>query len=123
VPILVSLLSNARALGIEFQPTHCELAQRCASRLRLPHVRFVCQDARDADFSVGTIFYMYTPFRGAMLQDVLQRLQAEARRRAIRVCTYGPSLTEALQQPALHAFERVPQPAAHVAIFRSRPGR
>ena len=32
VVILVSLLSGARAKGIEFDPAYCEYARRCATR-------------------------------------------------------------------------------------------
>jgi len=77
VPTLVSLLSGAAAIGIEVQPSYCRHADECVRRLNLSNVSFVCQDARHADFSVGTVFYMYTPFKGAMLQQVLERLNAE----------------------------------------------
>jgi len=33
---------------------------------------------------------MYTPFMGNMLQEMLDILQAEAQKRAIRIFTYGP---------------------------------
>jgi hypothetical protein len=70
---------------------------------------------------VGTVFYMYTPFKGAMLQQVLERLHAESRRRSIRLCTYGPSLSEAVQQPCFSAFERSPPARGPIAVFESKP--
>ena len=107
VPTVVSLLSGASSVGIEVQPAYCRHAQECARRLNVSNVSFVCQDARQADYSEGTVFYMYTPFKGAMLQQVLERLQAEGRRRTIRLCTYGPILSEAAQQqPLFPTFER-----------------
>jgi hypothetical protein len=120
VPTLVSLLSGAASLGIEVQASYCRHADECARRLNLSNVRFVCQDARHADFSVGTVFYMYTPFKASMLQQVLERLDAEARRRSIRLCTYGPILSEAVQQPWLPAFERSPLAQGPIAVFNSR---
>ena len=121
VPTLVSLLSGAASIGIEVQPSYCRHADECVRRLNLSNVRFVCQDARHADFSVGTVFYMYTPFKGAMLQQVLERLHAEGRRRRIRLCTYGPMLSEAVQQPWLPAFERSQLAKGPIAVFHSNP--
>jgi hypothetical protein len=121
VPTLVSLLSGAASIGIEVQASYCRHAEACVRRLNLSSVRFVCQDARHADFSVGTVFYMYTPFKGAMLQQVLERLHAEGRRRRIRLCTYGPILTEAIQRPWLPGLERSQLATSPIAIFHSKP--
>jgi hypothetical protein len=121
VPTLVSLLSGAAAIGVEVQPSYCRHADECVRRLNLSNVRFICEDARRADFSVGSVFYMYTPFKGAMLQQVLERLHAEGRRRRIRLCTYGPNLSEALQQPWLPAFERSGPAKGPLAVFHSKP--
>jgi hypothetical protein len=52
-------------------------------------VDFINTDARYADYSLGIIFFMYTPFEGKMLQDVLQNLNDEAKKRKIRIFTYG----------------------------------
>ena len=121
VPMLVSLLSGAAAIGIEVQPSYCRHADACVRRLNLSNVRFVCQDARHADYSVGTVFYMYTPFKGAMLRQVLERLDAEGRRRKFRLCTYGPIVSEAVQQPWLAAFERSRLAEGPVTVFHSKP--
>jgi hypothetical protein len=123
VPTLVSLLSGAAAIGIEIQPSYCRHADECVRRLNLSNVRFICQDARQADLSVGTVFYMYTPFKGSMLQQVLERLHAEGLRRRIRLCTYGPILSEAVQQPWLPAFERSQLVKGPIAVFHSKPTR
>ena len=123
VPTLVSLLSGAASIGIELQASYCRHADECVRRLNLSNVRFVCQDARHTDFSVGTVFYMYTPFKGAMLQEVLERLHAEGRRRRILLCTYGPILSEAVQQPWLPAFERSQLAKGAIAVFHSKPTR
>jgi hypothetical protein len=52
-------------------------------------MRFVQGDARAADLSDGTVFYLYTPFTGTILRDVLNLLRDEAVRREIRICTFG----------------------------------
>jgi hypothetical protein len=51
---------------------------------------FVHADARAATLAEGTLFFLYTPFRGRMLQQGLECSRVEAKRRAIRVCTWVP---------------------------------
>ena len=94
VAILVALLSGARAQGLELEPAYVEYAARSARLLGLPGVQFVQGDARQASLAGGTVYFMFTPFRGAMLRQVLERLRAEARARPIRVCTLGPCTAE-----------------------------
>jgi SAM-dependent methyltransferase len=94
VAILVALLCGARATGIELEPAYCDHARRCAARLNVPRVEFIQGDAREASLADGTVFFLYTPFRGALLRQVLERLRAEAKVRPIRVCTYGPCTAE-----------------------------
>ncbi|MDG2539502.1 hypothetical protein P5Y53_17625 [Dyella jiangningensis] len=93
VPMLVSILTGARCLGIEREQVYVNGAQRSAKALRLGNVSFVAQDVREADLSSGTVFYLYTPFTGAILGSVLERLRREAQQRPIRVVTFGPCTT------------------------------
>ncbi|MDB5151895.1 MAG: Histone methylation protein, partial [Mucilaginibacter sp.] len=62
VAILVNLLAGITAKGVEFEPAFCEYARDCAADLNLSNVTFINADARKADYSQGTIFFMYTPF-------------------------------------------------------------
>lgn len=93
VPLLVHLLSGARGKGVEVEPAYHLYAQQSTARLNLP-VEFINLDARQTDYSDGTVFFMYTPFKGKLLQTVLERLKVEAQRRTIKVCTYGPCTAE-----------------------------
>lgn len=90
VPLLVSILTGIRAVGIELNPSYVSSARECARNLGLERVAFLRQDARTADLTAGTLFYLYTPFTGALLQAVLARLRQEAATRTIRVATLGP---------------------------------
>ncbi len=90
VALLVGLLTSAHVKGIEYDPGHCAYAQQCAEHLPVPRVHFLNADAREAEVADGTVFFMYTPFRGALLQDVLNRLKLEAHRRPLTLATYGP---------------------------------
>jgi hypothetical protein len=124
IPMLVSMLSRAPAVGIEFHPKYCEFAQRCARSLNLSSVSFVQQDAREADFRTGTIFYMYTPFKGAMLDEVLRRLENEGRTREIRLCTYGPLLLNALREFPSFSMKTAGRGRQNaLSVFRSSPAR
>jgi predicted RNA methylase len=119
VVILVNLLSGVTAKGIEFDPAYCEYAKRCAQDLNLSGVDFINSDAREADYAAGTAFFLYTPFEGRMLQQVLDRLGQEAGTRSISIYTYGPCTWQVSRQDWV---ERVDQAAHHVsrlAAFRS----
>lgn len=90
VVIVSALLSGARGLGVELEPIYSAYASACAERLNLGGLRFLTGDAREAPLSAANVFYLYTPFRGQLLQHMLERLAHEAQTRPIRVCTYGP---------------------------------
>ena len=90
VAILVNLLTGITVKGIEFEPAFCNYAKGCAAELNLTHLEFINVDARKADYSEGTIFFMFTPFRCEMMQEVLEMLRKEALRRKIKIITYGP---------------------------------
>jgi len=122
VVILVSLLSGVSAKGIEFDPAYCEYARRCAQDLNLSGVDFINVDAREADYADGTVFFLYTPFEGRMLQDVLARLKGEAEKRRIGVYTYGPCTHEVSRQDWLKSVDQNPYHVNRLAVFRSVRG-
>jgi SAM-dependent methyltransferase len=119
VVILVALLSGARATGIELEPAYCEYAERCARQLNVSGVEWIQADAREAPLTGGSVFFMYTPFRGAVLQCVLERLRREAKERPIRVCTYGPCTRETLRADWLRPRANASQGEHEVAVFHS----
>ena len=121
VVILVALLSGARARGVEIEPAYCEYVERCARRLNVPGVQFIRADAREARLAEGTVFFMYAPFRGGLLQQVLKRLQAEAMDRHIRVCTYGPCTAEMARVSWLSPRDRRDPGEHEVAVFHGVP--
>lgn len=118
VPLLTAICTEAGALGIEREATHVACAQAAADALQLARARFCCMDARAADFAEGTLFYLYTPFRGAVLRTVLDALQREARRRAIRIAAHGPVVATLATQPWLSAD--TPARADRITLFRPR---
>jgi Histone methylation protein DOT1 len=118
VPLLVSICTAPRSIGIEVEASYVGRARACARRLHLSGAEFVAEDARDADLSSGTVFYLYTPFSGSMLRCVLDRLRGEGASRTIRVCTYGPCTSVVAEEPWL---ETGASPVTdRVVLFRSR---
>lgn len=119
VPLLAAICTGARGLGIERNTAYVACARRCAEALGLGDVAFAAQDARVANLSAGTVFYLYTPFTGPILRNVLDRLQREAAARSIRVATLGPCTDVVASEAWLTPIEP-PQPD-RIAVFRSVP--
>lgn len=104
VAIMVNLLTGIKTKGIEFEPAFCAYAADSAAALNLPNVTFVNVDARKAGYSEGTVFFLYTPFTGGILKEVLDILRKEAMLRTIRVITYGPCTAEVATQGWPHSI-------------------
>jgi hypothetical protein len=92
VAMTVHLLCGARTRGIELQPALVEVARARASDLGLDGVSYQVGDARQLDVADATVVFMYLPFTGAVLAQVMGRLEAAARRRPLVVCTLGLDL-------------------------------
>jgi len=118
VPLLVSACTGSPSVGVELEHAYVASARRCAERLRLKRVRFIEADARDADFSIGTVFYLYTPFTGTVLRAVLDALRDQAMARKIRVCTFGPIALAVGEERWLEA--KTPVVANRICVFASR---
>ena len=88
-------------------------------KFTLSNVEFIHADARDADYADGTIFYLYTPFQGEMLRQVLGKLEAQAERRHIKVCTYGPCTLQVSKQNWLQSIYRAGRREGSLGIFGS----
>jgi len=74
VPLLASICTSARSIGVELEPVYVDCARQSAETLNLKNVTFIQQDARTAKLTDGTVFYLYTPFTGNMLRAVLDLL-------------------------------------------------
>jgi len=117
VPLLVAICTEASACGIEREHAYVSAARHAASALRVERATFIVQDAREADLSRGTLFYLYTPFTGELLRHVLDRLRDEAARRSFRLATLGPCTPMVAREPWLRAAGT--PDADRVTLFRS----
>ncbi len=118
VPLLTSICTNALSIGIELQAAYVDCARQSAQALNLNKVVFFQQDARAADLSSGTVFYLYTPFIGTILRTVLDSLRREAAIRRIRICTFGPCTAIIAKEQWLETLG--PSEVHQIAIFSSR---
>ena len=117
VPLLASICTSGRSVGIELESAYMHCARQSASELNLNNVTFIQQDAREVDLSSGTVFYLYTPFVGTILRAVLDLLRREAASREIRVCTFGPCTPTVGEERWLEPIE--PLEPGRIAVFRS----
>ncbi len=118
VSLLASLLTRAESIGIEVEAAYVASAQECARRLHQKRTQFVHSDARTADLSRGTVFYLYTPFTGSILAVVLERLRRESLQRSIRICTLGPCTDAVARVPWLQT-STTPDPG-RITLFHPR---
>ncbi|HMQ31412.1 MAG TPA: class I SAM-dependent methyltransferase [Chloroflexaceae bacterium] len=119
VALLVHLLSGAPARGVELEAAYCDHAASVARGLNLGRVEFIRADARAVDCADGSIFFMYTPCRGAMLQQVLDNLRRAARGRNISLFTYGPCTPVVARQDWLAGEGQRAWSTERLAAFRS----
>jgi hypothetical protein len=118
VTLMAAICTNANCAGIELEPAYVDCARKSARSLNLNNVRFIQGDARTANWSDGTVFYLYTPFTGTILRDVLGSLRQEAARREFQICTFGPCTRTVAEEPWLRAMGELE--TDRIGIFRPR---
>ena len=82
---VVHLLTGATAIGFEIQPALVEESRALTARLNLARVSSLHGDAAKVNVE-GTVFFLYCPFSGERLEQVMNQLEVIARVREIRVC-------------------------------------
>ena len=118
VALLASMLTGVRSFGVEVDPAYVATAQECAQSLQLSQVRFIREDARVADLSSGTVFYLYSPFTGSILADVLARLEQESKSRPIKIGALGPCTCILAKEPWLRPI--APPDPKQITVFQRR---
>jgi hypothetical protein len=121
VVILVNLASGAKAKGVEFNPDLHQYACDYADKLGLTDVEFINADAQKVDYSDGTVFFMYTPFTGELMQAVLRQLWQTAQKHPIKVCAFGPCTSTLADQKWLRSDAENVYNANAITIFHSLP--
>jgi precorrin-6B methylase 2 len=119
VTMLVNLLTGITVKGIEFEPAFCDYAKQCTAAVNLSNITYINANARNADYSEGTIFFMFTPFKGDTMQEVLALLRKESLLRKIRIITYGPCTAQVALQSWLYAASPKNDSIYKLGIFTS----
>lgn len=117
VTLVSAICTPARCVGVELEDAYVAPARRSADALNIRNATFIHADVRSIDLSSGTIFYLYTPFTGSVLQYVIDMLKREAATRSIRVCTLGPCTTMAGAESWLETDGEIRED--RITIFRS----
>lgn len=120
VVFVMALASAGQMKGVEVERAYVEFAQDRARDLKLAQVTFINADARAVDYTDGTVFFLYTPFKRTILRSVLTLLRAQAGTRPIRICSYGPGTLEIQDQDWLTSADDPDRDVHHVTIFESR---
>lgn len=113
--VLTHLVTGASALGIEIQAGLARAARELTQRLNTPRVAVIEGDAAQHTDSLasGSVFFLYCPFSGARLQQVLDGLEAVARVRPIRICCVDLTL------PSRPWLVEAAPPARDLVVYRS----
>jgi hypothetical protein len=119
VAILVNLLSGVKTVGVERDPAYWQYASNLVKEYSLNNVRFINADAREIDYSDGTVFYLFTPFIASVLQTVMGKIRQAALQHPIHVCSFGPCTPEIAQLSWLHNTNGDREHEFKLAIFES----
>ena len=122
VVMLVHLLASIPCIGIEFEPAYFTYAAQRAANLGLTGVKFINTDAREVDYSKGTVFFLFNPFGGEIFYTVFARLEKEAQARQITICSYGAGTPHLAELPWLQVADLGTVDEVCLAIFRSTIG-
>lgn len=120
VVMLVHLLNGVAAVGLEVNPSYVAHARAQAAALGIGGVRFKLGDARTADLCSGTVYFLFSPFRGQMLRAVLGRLREETAKRPVTICSFGPCTAQLAGESWLLPLEAGMNHEFRLAIFHSR---
>lgn len=109
--LMAAGLPFQRVIGVELSPEHCEIARDNVARYRSKSARDALRAAIEVHCEDATLFsypktnlivYLFNPFRGSVLQRVLDRLVEQRREsgRELYVILSNPELEQALAQHA-----------------------
>ncbi|MFZ5893626.1 MAG: hypothetical protein ACOY0T_21365 [Myxococcota bacterium] len=82
-------LTGAGAIGIEVQSAFVHSSRELATRLNAPRISTVEGDATKLTryIVIGSVFFLYCPFSGSRIDQVLDHIEQIAQTRAVRVCS------------------------------------
>jgi precorrin-6B methylase 2 len=98
---MLARLPLRNVVGIELDPSLVEAARSNAARLRgrRTPIEVRCQDAATADYSTGTIYFLYFPFGTETMRDVLDSIKRsiDENPRTVTIVYYNAMFGQVLQ--------------------------
>ena len=120
VCILIRLLTDTGCVkGLEINGDLWNVALQVTDAVGLADIEYINADARDADLSDGTLFFLFTPFTGHVMDTVIHRLERVAGAHGIIVCSFGGSSARLGEEPWLHCIDPDRLDPYKVSIFQS----
>jgi predicted RNA methylase len=119
IAMLVNLLTGLRSIGIERDPVFYKYAEDMRHSLALHQVSFINADARDADLSQGTVFYLFTPFIESILHKVMNKIYHVSEQHPVTVCSFGPCTPVIASLPWMRNIKGDSQHEFQLVIFKA----
>lgn len=81
--------------SVEYNERHCSFWNWIINRLKLKKSDIINKDAKEVDYSDGTIFYIFNSFVGDLFDNVMHKLEHVAKQKKIIICGfYTPKINE-----------------------------
>lgn len=116
---VLAMLSGAEVVGVEIQPALVSTARVLAARVPSLRLHFIEGDAAELPGRApeATLFFLYCPFGGARLDRLLERVEAIAHTREVRLACVD------LPLPPRPWLEPLPSSSPAVTMFRATSSR
>ncbi len=89
--LYAGLISEAQVVGIEIVSERAHRAEAARRKLGLQNVRIIEGNVLHEDLNSGNVFFLFNPFSMRTLALVGDRLREVARRKKIRIASWGES--------------------------------
>lgn len=116
VVVLLAFLTGLPVRGVEVDQNYAEFAAARCSRWGLKSAEIIHADACEVDYQEGTAFFLYDPFRGAMMTRFIERLRRVAEQHPISVFAFGACHEALSSMPGLSLAETTP---TSMRVFKS----
>lgn len=106
--------------GVEYVSSRVEVSERARRSFEFENISFFAADAREINFSDGTVFYLYSPFTKEIKVEVFRRLVELGKQKRIRLYVYDTDHLGIFQEEST-VFERTVVNGGTEEIFESFP--
>jgi len=98
---------GCKVVGIEFVPDFVERAERIRKKLAVKEMKFLLQNMLEADFSGGTVFYLYgTCYDAEFIKALIKKFKKMPL--GTKIITVSYPLTDFTKEPIFEVMKRFP---------------